>query len=123
MLKDPAFREELRNGNTDRERHPEVKICNFFDQWGGYYRMGVIDRESWMAANAGVIVGFWRMLAPAIALLAAGGANTSFESFEYMTVKSKEWLATHPSGDYPADTPRMPLVDEWADIDRKPLGG
>ena len=118
-LKDPAFRAELRNGVVDRARHPEIKIANFFDQWGSYYRTGAIDREAFMIASASMIVSFWERLEPAVALLAAssGGVNTSFESFEYMAVQASEWLASHPSGTYPAGVARMPLVERWADID------
>jgi hypothetical protein len=118
-LNDRSFRGELRSNRVDRARHPEVKIANFFDQWGLYYRMGAIDRRAFMISNAAVIVSFWRRLEPAITLLAVqyGGVNTSFESFEYMAVQAKEWLASHPGGNYPTGVARMPLVDTWADQD------
>lgn len=119
-LKDPAFREELRSGQIDRMRHPEVKIASFFDYWENYYRMGAIDRRAFMTANADLVNGFWERLEPAIALLSAsyGGVNISFESFEYMTVQARRWLASHPGGDYPAGAARIPLIDPWRDIDR-----
>jgi hypothetical protein len=107
-LQDPAFREELTSGSLDRLKHPEVSICNFFDQWGGYYRLGVIDRRAFMRQNAGVIDGFWRLLEPAIRLMAsARGVNTAFEQFEYLEVAARTWLASHPDGDYPKDWPRI----------------
>jgi hypothetical protein len=118
-LKDPLFRAELRDGAVDRARHPEIKIANFFDQWGSYYRMGAIDRRAYMIASADMIVSFWRRLEPVVALLAvqSNGVNTSFESFEYLAVQAKEWLASHPGGNYPAGVARMPLADKWAEID------
>src|SRR5579872_1117850 len=30
-LEDPEFRRELRAGETDRVKHPEIKICNFLN--------------------------------------------------------------------------------------------
>jgi len=119
-LQDPVFRAELRNGAIDRARHPEIKIANFFDQWGSYYRMGAIDRSAFMIASADMIDSFWQLLEPVVALSAvrSGGVNMSFESFEYMAVQAKEWLASHPGGNYPAGVARMPLVDKWADVDR-----
>ncbi|MBV8669680.1 MAG: hypothetical protein JOZ28_10745, partial [Candidatus Eremiobacteraeota bacterium] len=68
-LEDPAFRQELREGRTERTKHPEITICNLFDQWGLYYRSGAIDRTGFMRVNAGVVVSFWKRLAPVVALL------------------------------------------------------
>ena len=123
-LEDPEFREELRAPRgTDRKTHPEISICNFFDQWGLYYRDGVIDRASFMRVNAGVIVGFWTRLEPVVALVAdgTGGSNTAFEQFEYLTVQARRWRELHPGGSYPPGVERIPLQDPWAEEDRSRL--
>ena len=94
-LEDPVFRAELRGvGGLDRVKHPELAICNFFDQWGLYYRDGVIDEASFMRVNAGIINLFWTRLEPVIAIFAAA------------------------SGDYPKGETRIELIDRWADEDR-----
>ena len=117
-LEDPAFRRELREGVTDRRKHPEVIIGNFFDQWGLNYRDGAIDRDSFMRMNAAIVLANWNRLAPVVALLADTDAgNTSFQQFEYLAVKAREWLEHHPQGDYPKGAPRIPLVDPWAETD------
>ncbi len=118
-LEDPVFREELLTGRYDRFRHPEITICNFFDKWGSYYREGVIDRRAFMRMMAGVTVGFWKTLEPAITLIAADSndINTAFEHFEYITVEARSWLAVHPDGDYPRGKPRIRLVNPWKEID------
>jgi hypothetical protein len=120
-LEDPSFREELRSNKLDRSAHPEIQICNFFDQWGGYYRIGVIDRRAFMRHNAGVIATFWDLLAPIVALEAAyrNGVNTSFEHFDYLAVQARAWTEKHPHGDYPKNLPRLPLVDPRREIDRR----
>jgi hypothetical protein len=119
-LEDPRFRQELRRGNPDRAKHPEVSICNFFDQWGLYFRDGVIDRESFLRVNAGVIVSFWNILEPVIAILAAAtGSNTAFEQFEFLTVNARRWIARHPGGNYPSGVERIPLRDQWAEEDAR----
>jgi hypothetical protein len=110
-LQDHEFCEEIRSGNLDRAKHPEIQICNFFDQWGGYYRLGVIDRRAFMRHNAGVINAFWQRLEPVIRLSARDGVNTSFEHFEYLTVLARKWIADHPGGDYPKNLPRIAMVD------------
>ena len=118
-LKDPAFRAELRSPGVDRTTHPEISICNFFDQWGLYYRDGVIDRTSFMRVNAGVVVGFWRLLEPVIAITAAvDGGNTAFEQFEYLTVQARRWRGQYKAGDYPKGEMRIELVDPWAEEDK-----
>jgi hypothetical protein len=69
---------------------PEITICNFFDKWGSHYREGAIDKRAFMRMMAGVTVGFWKRLEPAIALMAnSNGVNTAFEHFEYVTVEAR----------------------------------
>jgi hypothetical protein len=118
-LQDPAFRKELRAGGVDRVRHPEILVCNVFDQWGGYYRLGVIDRRAFMRHNAGVITGFWQWLEPVVALTAAstGGINMAFEHFEYLAIQAQKWERQHPNGDFPKGESRIKLVDPWRELD------
>jgi hypothetical protein len=118
-LDDPAFREELRSGHLDRAKHPEIMVCNFFDQWGGYYRTGAIDRTMFMRHNAGVVLSFWQRLEPVVALAARDGVNRAFEQFEYVAVQAQDWEASHAGGDYPKAVRRMPLTDPWRDLDRR----
>ena len=121
-LEDPTFRQELRIGDLDRAVHPEISVCNFFDQWGGYYRIGVIDRRAFMRQNAGLVDAFWQQLSPVVALVASsnGGVNTAFEQFEYLAMQAQTWIAKHPGGDYPRDAPRALLVDPWVEVDELP---
>jgi hypothetical protein len=115
-LDDPGFRRELRSGDLDRAKHPEIQICNFFDQWGMYYRSGTIDRRAFMQVNAGVVAAFWDLLEPAIALLADPvEGNLSFQQFEYLTLQARRWLERHPAGDYPPGEERIPMADRWRD--------
>lgn len=117
-LEDAEFREEIRDFTQDRLKHPEISVCNFFDLWGGHYREEAINRTWFMRHNAGVVLGFWKLLEPVVALAASrDGANISFEQFEYLAVKAQDWLAAHPAGDYPAGVRRLPLPDSWKDID------
>src|SRR6202049_3340576 len=117
-LEDPAFRQELRAGSTDRFKHPEIQVCNFFDQWGLYYRDGVIDKAGFMRVNAGVVVQFWERLEPVVGLLAdTVKGNQSFQQFEYLTVQARRWLERHPDGDYPKGEQRIALTDPWRTID------
>ena len=115
-LKEKPFRDELRSGLIDRARHPEVVILNLFENWGRYYRGGAVDRTLFLTQFCRVIVSHWEVLEPAVTLIATrtGGMNTSFGSFEYLTVKARAWMAENPHADYPKGTPRIPLTDKWA---------
>jgi len=118
-LKDPHFRNELRSGPLDRSKHPEIVVLNLFETWGRCYRAGAVDRSAFVSQFCRVIVSHWDALEPVIALTATrtGGVNTFFGSFEYLTVKAREWMASHPHADYPIGVPRIPLSDQWADED------
>jgi hypothetical protein len=119
-LKEQHFRNELRSGLIDRARHPEVVVLNLFENWGRYYRGGAVDRTLFLTQFCRVIVSHWEVLEPAVTLIATrtGGLNTSFGSFEYLTVKARDWMADNPHADYPKGTPRIPLTDKWAAEDR-----
>ena len=109
-LQDPAFREDLRTGRFERTRHPEITVCNFFEQWGLYYRDGVIDRSGFMRVNAWIIDGFWERLEVVVALVAhPEDGNLNFQQFEYLTVQARRWLARNKAGDYPKGVERIPL--------------
>jgi hypothetical protein len=113
-LKDPAFRAELRAGELDRRKHPEIQVCNLFDQFGLYYAESAIDRRSFLRANAGVVAGFWERLEPVVALVAdPERGNLSFQHFEYLTIHARRWLQSHPDGDFPKGELRIPLNNVW----------
>lgn len=118
-LQDPEFRRELRSGELDRTKHPELQICNLFDTWGNYYRHGAIDREAFMEIMAEVVSDFWDLLAPAIAIMAQSrsGVNVGFENFEFLTLQAREWIARHPQGTFPKRYRRIEMVDPWKEID------
>lgn len=117
-LEDPDFRAEIRSGRLDRRKHPEITVCNFFDQWGVYYRGGMVDRDAFMHINNGMIVSFWDALAPVVAMLADPvHGNLSFQSFEYIAAEATRWRERHPAGDYPRSASRMPLVDRYKKLD------
>ncbi|HEY8320729.1 MAG TPA: hypothetical protein VIG46_02890 [Candidatus Baltobacteraceae bacterium] len=120
-LEDPAFRREIREGSLDRRRHPEITVCNLFEQWGLFVRIGAIDIRFMEALK--VAGGFWDRLEPVVAISAerTGGVNIVFENFEYLAIQARKWFAEHPNGTFPAGTARLPLNDPWKDRDRTPL--
>jgi hypothetical protein len=109
----------------DRSKHPEISICNFFEQWARNYRSGSINKADFLKDVGNVYTGFWDTLEPVIAILAedSGGVNTSFENFEFLVIQAREWAAHHPQGTFPAGFTRIPLTDRWKTIDAAPGPG
>jgi hypothetical protein len=119
-LEDPAFRADFRARQLDRAKHPEVAICNFFDKWGAIYRHGAIDRNMFLQHDAHLVLAFWQLLEPVIALMEEhAGSNVDFQQFEYLAVQAQDWITAHPQGDYPQGVRRMPLTNRWKDTDPK----
>jgi hypothetical protein len=118
-LKDPAFRRELRGGTIDRANHPEVVVLNILETWGNYYRYGAIDRHIFVQQLARVMTGFWTMLEPTIALMSerSGGINVAFENFEFFVIEARKWTDRNPLGTFPKGVRRIPLTDQWREVD------
>ena len=125
-LRDPAFRRQFADpsARTDETRPFIGKIimmANFYENIGTFVKAGLIDSDLALDLWSGVVIGAWERLAPLVAILrrpSASGPNL-WENFEYLTVLSQDWVATHPKGMYPAGLRRIELKDEWLEADRQ----
>jgi hypothetical protein len=108
-LKDPAFLEEFQ-GPMDRLSHPELHVCDYWEQCGTYLKYGLIDRETFLDSGGATIMSLWSILFPAIAKMRETRGLATYENFEYLAVLGKQWNDAHPNGAYPADLPR------WQDL-------
>jgi hypothetical protein len=105
-LKDPAFREEYRRSGRDRARHPELNVCDYWEQCGTYIKYGMIDRLTFLDSSCTTIVRLWQCVYPAIVILRERGGPSVYENFEFLAVLSQQWIDAHPNGAYPANMPR-----------------
>jgi hypothetical protein len=128
-LREPAFRRQFGDpsARTDETRPfigKIINMANFYENIGTFVKAGLIDRDLALDLWSGVVIGAWERLAPLVAILRRpstsdpAGANT-WENFEYLTVLSQDWIATHPKGMYPAHVRRIDLKDEWLDADKQ----
>jgi hypothetical protein len=121
-LKDPEFRYQIakRHARTSEFQTLITKVNtvgNYYDTLGLLVKTGLVDRDlalNMLAVNG---AGAWDDLAPAGAIFRRKQGDTIWENFEYFVVLSKEWIAAHPTGDYPADVSRIGLKDEWREAD------
>jgi hypothetical protein len=113
-MADPAYRAELaKRGFIDSRKHPEMEVCNWFDQAGMLVKGGFVDEDVFFEAYAKLVDYCWGMLSPTVAVLRRQRGPTQYESFEYLAVRARLWRARHPDGTYPRRTARAVIDDPW----------
>ncbi len=107
------FRAGLKEIPIDRIQHPELHLCEMYEEIGSYVRSGLIDEELFLRAHWYNVGLYWRLLRPVIAI-ARTNRPYIFENFEYLAARAQGWSNRHPQGNYPNAVPRMlpPLVPQ-----------
>lgn len=119
-LRDRAFRAELeRIGFIDAHTHPEINVVNWFNEMGAVLKHDLVEEATFMELFGRLAVQYWEILSPAIAVIRRRRGDAQFHNFEYLAIRSRKWLSDHPHGSFPHSMPRIPIVDEWLDVDEK----
>jgi hypothetical protein len=107
-MEDPEFRAGLEGAAPpNRVVHKELRLCDYFEQVGGYIKLGLISPDVFLEfGNPGR---YWDLCAPALELYRRRRGSTAYENFEYLAVLSEEWDRRYPDGNYPRGVRRMPL--------------
>jgi len=117
-LDDPSYRSDLvRIGFVDPEMHPEMKVCNWFEQIGTFVKNGMVGERAFFEVFGRLVDRYWELLAPSIALLRRERGQGQYQNFEYLTSRYRLWVKKHPAGLYPHKTPRLSLRDPWKAVD------
>jgi hypothetical protein len=111
-MKDPNFRAGLAKVPADRREHPELHLCDVYEQIGSYVRAGLIDEELLVRPNFQNIIMNWNVLQPVI-MIVRRKRPWALVKFVYLAVRAQAWLDRYPKGDWPDGTPRMPGGDKW----------
>jgi hypothetical protein len=120
-LEDPAYRAELAHiGFVDPVQHPEMKVCNWFDQIGTFVKNGLVGERAFFELFGRLVDRYWELLSPTVALLRRERGPRQYQNFEYLTARYRRWAAQHPGGLYPGNVPRLKLEDPWLAVDRTP---
>jgi hypothetical protein len=117
LIKDPDVRRKLGQRPLVEQLRPITIVGNFFESLGGFVRCGIIDSDIACALWSGVVLSSWHRLAPTLAIMRRDAGSGLWEQFEYLAKKSDEWGRRHKDGIYPAGLARMPIKDEWLDVD------
>jgi hypothetical protein len=107
-LRDPEYLGSLGDKSADRDLHPWLHLCDYYEQLGAYIKFGLVDRRSFLDLGGANVVDFYRTVRPAIERARVlRGSDAAFENFEYLAVLGLEWSKRHPQGTYPARVPRF----------------
>lgn len=113
-LAEQRYRNELaERGFIDANLHPEVTVCNWFNEMGTLVKNGLVSEQTFMDLFAKLISYYWRILSPAIAVMRRNRGEAQYHDFEFLAIRAEQWLTQHPDGSFPKGVRRTPLPDPW----------
>lgn len=113
-IADPAYRMELgHRGFVDARRHPEMSVCNWFNEVGTLVKNRLIDERTFLDLFNKLVTYYWGRLEPVVAVLRRERGLGQYENFEYLAMLAQRWQAQHPTGAYPASAKRLGTRDPW----------
>jgi len=114
----PDYRSELAaRGYIDPQRHPEMAVCNWFNEMGTLIVDGFLNENVFFDSFGALTHYYWRLLSPAIAVLRRQRGPEQYANFEFLAFRAGRWREGHRAGNYPAGLPRLPLTDPWRNVD------
>lgn len=117
LLEDPEFRRSVAEATFDRTS-PWLLLANSYDWVGSLVKNKLIPEDAFLDTYSFRVVRAWEMLADVTAIVRRGPAgNATWENFEYLYVRSKEWDDRYPNGNYPAHVKRAILPDRYLSAD------
>jgi len=117
-LADPAYRRELgKRGFVDARRHPEMDVCNWFNEVGTLVKNQLIDEHTFLDLFNRLVTYYWNRLEGVVAVLRRERGPGQYENFEYLAMLAERWQARHPHGAYPPGAKRLETSDPWKDAD------
>jgi hypothetical protein len=105
-MQDHTFRESLLEIPIDRDKHPELYLCDIYQHVGSFVRSGLIDEETYMQTDWYNVKLYWDLLADVVQTARTNRPHL-FENFEYLAARATAWIELHPDGDYPHNERRM----------------
>lgn len=117
-MEDPLYREDLAAiGFINVERHPELIVCNWFEQMGTFLKHGLISESTVMDLYARLIRFYWNALSPAVAVMRRRRGSGQYSQFEYLAMRAGRWLKHHSAGVVPKNVVRTGVTDPWRERD------
>lgn len=106
-LAEPGYLDDLDKGGIDRSKHPELNVCDWYEQIGSFMKYGLVDENVLLDVSSSSANAMWGMLEPVITRMRRTRGNALYENFEYFAARGVLFERAHPGGCYPKNTPRM----------------
>lgn len=117
-MDDPQYRAELAGiGFIDTGAHPELIVCNWFNEIGALLKHRLVTEDTFMDLFARLIRYCWKRLEPVVAVMRRSRGGYQYHDFEYLAIRAEAWLARNPHGMFPGGSARATLSDPWLEAD------
>jgi hypothetical protein len=117
-LEGERYRRELEaTGFVDSTAHPELIVCNWFNEIGTLVKHQLVAEAPFMDLFGRLIVHCWALVASAVAIMRRTRGAAQYQDFEYLAVRAAAWLDRYPQGTFPRGVVRESLPDRWHEID------
>lgn len=101
--------QSLQTNHRDPEKHPEILVCDWWEEVGAMVKHGLIREEPLFDLTGIIIINDWNKLAPAIGILRKKyNTLAPWENFEYLVTRAMEYDRKYPRGAYPQGAGRLP---------------
>jgi hypothetical protein len=118
-LSDPTYRRALEDGSFPRRNNAWLNLCNSYEWVGSLIKHDLIPEEPFMDVYSARVLSTWAVIEEIVAIRRRSGDSSSWENFEYLVVRAREWEHQFPNGSFPKSTQRLQLKDKWLPHDRK----
>ena len=109
-LQEPEYCAILRErGFVDPNEHPEILVCNWFEGVGVTVKYQLVSEDAFMDLYGRLVVYYWDLTKPAIALMRETRGRTQYHNFEYLAIRARTWIAKYPEGIFPRSHVRASL--------------
>jgi hypothetical protein len=116
-LQDATYRDELEHrGYIDSQKHPELLLLNWFNKMGLLVKHRIVSEDAFMDLFARLIVYYWDLLAPAVALMRRTRGEGEYHDFEYLALRGRAWLERNRAGVFPKGVVRSKLPDSFTPL-------
>lgn len=117
-LQGAGYRRELAEiGFVDIDVHPELILCNWFNEMGALLKHHLVTQDAFMDLFARLIIYYWKSLGPVVAIMRRKRGDYQYHDFEYLAIRAQQWLALHPTGLFPSSVSRQHPADPWREAD------
>jgi hypothetical protein len=119
-MEEPAYRAQLSApGYLDPRQHPEMTLCNWFNRTGTLVRAGFLSEALFFDSFGRLVIYYWDLLAPVIAVLRRSRGDGQYNAFEFLAFRARRhrlgrknrrrrhsvFPVTEPAWDVPSGVP------------------